>query len=73
MCIITQTILYQGDLCGHHPERAEIKHSSLILQGGQSTEKSLQFIIFRSFPAYHKKPIYVKARDEQGYNSVQNA
>lgn len=63
VCIITENVLYQEDLCGQCPERKEIKHSFLDPRGGQSTKKSLQFIIFRSFSAYHTKPIYVKARD----------
>jgi len=36
VCIITESILYQEDLCGHQLERRQIKHS-LILEGGHST------------------------------------
>lgn len=39
VCIITESILYLEDLCGHQPERREIKHSFFDLGGWSFNKK----------------------------------
>lgn len=41
VCIVTEIIVYQEELYGHHPERREIKHSFFDLGGWSFNMKSL--------------------------------